>query len=105
MTKTAGIVVLILAAVLGLGWILVANDTQMMKVFGPEREAIRRNTFEQTKSFQDGVTQELRSMQFSYLKAPADQKAGLASVIKHKATQMPAQAMPADLVEFIRTLP
>jgi hypothetical protein len=103
--KTVGLSVLGLLAFLALGWVLVANDTAMLKVFGPARAEIRRETFEQTKSFRDGVIHELRSMQFTYLKATEDQKPGLASVIKHQAVQLQASAMPKDLADFIATLP
>lgn len=93
-----------LLIVLLLGWILMANQLGLSKVFGPAFESTRRQTFEQTKSFRDGNVQELRAMQFEYLQADPAHKAGLAAVIRHKAVGVPADAIPADLQLFLEQI-
>jgi hypothetical protein len=44
-------------------------------------------------------------MQFEYIKAAPEHKAALADVIRHRAAEVPADAMPADLQSFISNLP
>ena len=88
-----------------IGWFLVANDTAMMSVFLPKQEQIRRNTFEQSKAYRQGMVQELQSMQFQYVQADQAHKTALASLIKHRAADFPKDDMPPDLQQFIESLP
>jgi len=88
-----------------IGWILVANDLAMSAFFAPKQEHIRRNTFEQSKAYNDGMAQEIRAMQFEYIKADDKHKAALASVIKHRVAGFPENSLPSDLSIFIRSLP
>jgi hypothetical protein len=66
---------------------------------------VRRNTFEQSKSFRTGAVQELQNMQFEYIKASPEHKRALADIIRHRAVEVPADAMPSDLQSFISNLP
>jgi hypothetical protein len=93
----------LLVALIGL-WILAANSLFMKKVFAPEFEQVRRETFEQSKSYQDGVIQELRSMQFEYLKANPDQQKAMSFIIKHKLAGFPEDKIPSDLLVFVKGL-
>lgn len=94
--------------VIGIGaltWGLTYHELAFTSFFAPKFENVRRNTFEQSKSFRTGAVQELQNMQFEYIKAdPAHQKA-LADVIRHRAVEVPADAMPSDLQAFISNLP
>lgn len=98
-------VVVILAAVGAITWIARSGALAQNALFAPMEERVRRNTFEQSKAYRDGIVQELRSMQFQYLQAKPEHQAGLASVIRHTSAGLPADAIPADLQQFIRTLP
>ncbi len=98
-------VVVILAAVGAITWIARSGALAQNALFAPMEEQVRRNTFEQSKAYRDGVVQELRSMQFQYLKASPEHQAGLAAVIRHASAGLPADAIPADLQQFINTLP
>lgn len=95
----------VLVAFLALLWILQGNDFFMYKFFAPRQEAVRRQVFEQTKSYNQGMIQELQNMQFEYIKT-ADPKAkdALASIILHQAADFPEEKMPADLRAFIQGL-
>lgn len=103
--KIFGLSVLALVGVLALGWIFAGNGLAMMKVFAPATEQVRRETFENSKAYRDGMVQELRAMQFEYQKADDAHKAGMANVIRHRVAGFPEDAIPADLQEFIRELP
>jgi hypothetical protein len=90
--------------VLALIWLAQGNDFFMLKVFAPKYEQVRRETFEQTKSYRQGMIQELQNMQFQYEEADKSHKDALASIILHRAADFPAEDMPTDLRRFIQSL-
>jgi hypothetical protein len=98
-------VFLTLLVVIGLGWVFLANDTAQQKVFSPVQESIRRQTFEQSKAYRQGLVQELQNMQFEYIQADPAHKSALAAIIKHRAADVPADDLPYDLRIFIKELP
>jgi hypothetical protein len=51
------------------------------------------------------MVQELRAMQFEYMKADDAHKAGMANVIRHRMAGFPEDALPYDLKTFIQELP
>lgn len=103
--KAIGLSILVLAGLIGLGWLLAGNNLAMMKVFAPATEQVRRETFENSKAYRDGMVQELRAMQFEYMRADDAHKAGMANVIRHRLAGFPEDALPYDLQQFIKELP
>jgi hypothetical protein len=97
-------IIAVIFCILAITWIAQGNDFFLYKVFGPAREQVRRQTFEETKSYNQGMVQELQNMQFEYIKADKEHKAALASVILHRAADYPEDRMPSDLRDFIRSL-
>ncbi len=100
---TAGLgafIVLILA----LSWIIQGNEFFLYKVFAPKQEQARRETFEQSKAYNDGMVQELQAMQFEYAKADQAHKDALGSVILHKVANYDLEKLPPDLKQFVQTL-
>ena len=98
----------IVGGVVGLGaltWGIAYHELIFTAFFAPKFENVRRNTFEQSKSFQTGAVQELQNMQFEYIKAAPEHKKALSDVIRHRAVEVPADAMPSDLQSFISNLP
>jgi len=98
----------VVGGVLTLGavtWGVAYHDLIFTSFFVPKFENVRRNTFEQSKSFRTGAVQELQNMQFEYIKASPEHKKALADIIRHRAVEVPADAMPADLQSFISNLP
>lgn len=99
--KYAALFVAVLVGMLGLAWIFQGNDFFLYKTFAPKYEAARRDTFEQSKAYNDGMAQELRSMQFQYEQADEAHKAALASVIRHRVAGYDSDRLPADLQAFV----
>ena len=98
----------IVGGVVGTGaiiWGVAYHDLLFTAFFAPKYENVRRNTFEQSKSFRTGAIQELQNMQFEYIRSDAEHKAALADIIRHRAAEIPEDAMPADLQSFISNLP
>lgn len=94
-----------LIAFLGLIWILQGNDFFMYKYFAPKYANAQREVFEGTKSYNQGMIQELQNMQFTYHAAKdSSAKEALASDILHRVADFPDDKLPADLRSFIQKL-
>lgn len=105
--KVSSIVVAVLGFfvfVLGMAWIVQGNEFFLYRYFAPKQEAIRREVFEQSKAYNQGMIQELQNMQFEYVKVAPESKEALASIILHRAADYPLDKMPADLRSFIEGL-
>jgi hypothetical protein len=99
-----GIGLAALMLVLGLTWVGQGNDFFLYKVFAPKYEQARRETFEQSKAYNDGMVQEIRAMQYQYVQADASHKQALASIILHRLAGYPEENLPGDLRAFVSTL-
>lgn len=99
-----GLAVLAIVLIFGLTWVVQGNDFFLYQVFAPKYEGVRRQTFEQTKSYNQGMVQELQNMQFQYVQANDEQKQALASVILHRAADYDESKMPPDLRTFVQQL-
>ena len=51
------------------GWLVEGNNFLLFKFFAPREEAVRRQTFEESKAYNDGMAQELSAMELDYVKA------------------------------------
>lgn len=96
-----GIIVIVF---FGFLWILQGNDFFLYKVFAPKYEATRRQVFEQSKAYNQGMIQELQNMQFEYAQADQAHKDALASIIIHRAADYDESRLPSDLRDFINKL-
>jgi hypothetical protein len=53
--------------------------------FAPRYEAVRRNTFEQSRAFNEGMAQELQGMWRDYVHTTSpDEKAAIRSLVQHR---------------------
>lgn len=103
--KEFGIGLLIVILLLGFVWLIQGNDFFLYKTFAPKYEQVRRETFEQSKAYNQGMVQELQNMQFKYVsEKDPEAKAALASIILHRAADYPLEAMPTDLRAFVEKL-
>lgn len=106
MKSAVGAVIGTIIGIFVLAWIVQGNDFFMYKYFGPKYEQQRREIFEQSRAFNQGMVQELQNMQFEYMKATPQQKEALASIILHRSSgyNLNDQIVPADLRSFIEQL-
>ena len=78
------------------------TDFFLYKTFSPRREAVRREVFEQSKAYRDGLMQELRSAQIDYAKATSpQQKQAVGALVLHDVAGF-GGALPPDLDDFVR---
>jgi hypothetical protein len=89
---------------LGIVWVAQGSDFFLFKVFAPKEEQVRREVFEQSKAYNEGMVQELQSMMFEYAKATPEQKDALASIILHRVAGYDVDKLPSDLREFVLQL-
>ncbi len=97
----------IVGSVVGIGalfWVGTAHDLIFTSFFAPKYENVRRKTFEQSKSFRTGAVTELQNMQFEYIRSDAEHKVALKDIIIHRSAEVPEDAMPQDLYNFIQSL-
>lgn len=99
-----GSVIGVIVLILGLSWVFTGNDFFLYKVFAPKQEQVRREVFEQSKAYNQGMVQELQNMQFEYVKATPDQQKALASIILRRAADYDDNKLPADLYAFVKQL-
>lgn len=102
--KNVGYVLLVVIALLAVTWIIEGNNFFLYKYFAPRTEAVRRQVFEQSKAYNQGMIQELQNMQFEYIKADSEHKKALKGIILHRAADYDVNKMPADLRDFIESL-
>lgn len=87
--------------VLGLAWVTTGNAFFLYRYFAPKTEAVRRQVFEQTKSYNQGMIQELQNMRFQYEQADEAHKAALGDLILHRAADYDEDKLPVDLRVFV----
>lgn len=99
-----GVVLCGIVVLAGIGWAVQGNDFFMYRAFAPRYEQVRRETFEQSKAYNQGMIQELQNMQFQYEQADDAHKAALASIILHRAADYDDGRLPPDLYQFVQRL-
>jgi len=102
--RELGLGIAAVIALLALTWVLQGNHFFLYKYFASKQEQVRREVFEQSKAYNQGVIQELQNMQFEYEKAAPEHKAALASIILHRAADYDENKLPSDLRVFISNL-
>jgi len=96
--------VIALLSIIGLLVIIFAVQGEsffMYKLFAGRTEQVRREVFEQSKAYNQGMIQELQNMQFEYLKATKEQQAGLKSIILHRVADYDVNKLPTHLQAFV----
>ena len=94
----------VLVAMAAIAFLIQGTDFFLYKTFAPRREAVRREVFEQSKAYRDGLMQELRSAQIDYAKAASpQQKQAIGSLVLHDAAGFGGD-LPPDLDVFVRTV-
>lgn len=86
-------------------WALALHSVVFQSVFAPMFENVNRQVFENTKSYNQGMIQELQNMQFEYLRSTDKEgKAAMATVILQRAADFPPERLPLDLRSFIENI-
>jgi hypothetical protein len=89
---------------IALALILVFLSFFVFRFFSPRMEQVRRDTFEESKAYNEGMAQELRRMQLEYMRATPEQQEALASVILHQMAGYDSSKLPHDMQCFLNDL-
>jgi hypothetical protein len=92
------------AAICFVALMISGLDFNIYKFFAPKYEQVRRNTFEQSQAYNEGMRRDLESLRNQYLTAtdPAA-KAALKATFVHRAEGYPNE-LPADLQSFYNSI-
>lgn len=94
---TLGIVVL----VEGVQFLAQGSDYFLYRLFAPRQEAVRREVFEQSRAFNEGMAQELWDMQVQYNRAEPNGRAALRSIILHRVAGYDMTRLDPGLLGFV----
>jgi hypothetical protein len=89
-----------LAAVFGLEYF----DLITTKFFAPRHEAIRRETFEQSKAYNQGTIQEIENLYLEYGKASEEHKKAIGSIVLHRLADFDKSKLSPELQQFVSKL-
>jgi hypothetical protein len=104
MIKYIFIVIGLLLLIIIIPWLLKSHDLFWNSFWNPKEEQVRREVFEQTKSYKQGMIQDLRNMQFEYVQAKPEHKSALRSIILHRSADFHVSDLPSDLQTFLSSL-
>jgi hypothetical protein len=68
--------------------------------FNPKYEAVRRQTFEQSRAFNEGMVRDLQNLRLQYLNATPEGKSALRATILHRFSVYDKGELPAELRSF-----
>lgn len=80
-----GLVVGLLVVGLGVDWAATGNDFILYQYFAPKYEQVRRETFEQSRAFNEGMAQELTGMWRDFQhSSDQGEKDAIRSLVQHR---------------------
>lgn len=97
-------VIAMFSIIISIGFIAQGTDFFMYKFFAPKYENVRRETFENTKSYIQGTIQDMRSFQREYVSADDNQKNALKTIFNHRFADFPEDKIPNDLKDFVNQM-
>lgn len=102
MLKAIGIGVAAVLGLLALTWLVQGNDFFLYQAFAPKYEQVRRDTFEQSHAYRQGMVQNLHALQSDYIRATPVQRGGLATIVEQRVGDVSdPETLPADVRAFV----
>lgn len=103
--KTVVLWVLGIVGCIVLAFALELGGLEWKKFFGPKHEAVRREVFKQTRSYNEGKEQELIKYRLEYLRAETDaEKTAIASTIRHAFADYDENLLSEELRRFLHDI-
>lgn len=97
----------VLVVILGLSWLVQGNEFFLYRYFAPKTEAVRREVFETSRAFNEGMVRDFENLRVQYVQtADPDAKEVLATTILRRSAgyDLDDPIVPADLRSFISRL-
>lgn len=84
---------------------LTFSGQEWRRFFAPRSEAIRREVFEETRSYNQAKLQELANYRLQYMQADdQSDKDAIASTIQLRFSDYDGQRMPIELEQFLKEI-
>lgn len=90
-----------IAALVSLVFLFESVEVKRAKTFDPLHEEARRETFEQSRAYREGIAQDLQSMQIEYARSTPDQKETIESVVLDRYAGAPMDAFSVSQQAFL----
>ena len=94
------VAILLLAA----SWLVQGNEFFLAKFFLARHEQVRRQVFEESKAYNQGMAQTLMQYKMQYDQASDEVKVALRSSILHQMADYDADKLPPYLASWLREL-
>ena len=95
-----GIIVIVLLIVLA--FFMELGGLEWNKFFAPKHEAVRREVFKETRSYNEAKLQDLAKYRLQYLEADNEaSKSAIASTVKHMFADYDRSKLPTELSTFL----
>lgn len=91
-----------MALLIALAFALKLGGLQWQKFFAPRHEAVRRQVFKQTRSYNESKTQDLVRFRLQYMQSDAAGQAALKPTIRLMFADYDASLLPTELASFLR---
>lgn len=72
--------------------------------YAPLGEQVRRETFEQSRAFHEGMVRDLENLRLEWARGDAAQKAAVASIARHRLADVPDDILTPSLRAWRREL-
>lgn len=82
----------------------MGEDFFLFRMFAPKYEAVRRETFEQSKAYNQGQTQQLARYYDEYSHADKGHKDAIRSIVLHEFADYDDSKLPSYLQQFLTSL-
>ena len=89
---------------IGAGFLVHGTDFILYKTFAPRFENVRREVFENTKSYNQGMVMQVRNYKMSFETASPEHREALRQSIVHSTADYDVDKLPADLRVWIAQL-
>ena len=87
-----------------IGFAAEGTNFFLYKFWAPKQENVRREVFENTKSYKQGMQQDVENFAFQYAQADSSAKQALAAVILHRVADYDINQLSPEMKEFISKL-
>ncbi len=101
--KLIGLGITVLVLIMALDWIIQGHNFFLYQYFAPKQEAVRRQTYEQTKSYRQGSVQRLNTLCTQVADTDAGHKPMLNDIIKQEFAEWDINDVPAYLHSCLAT--
>lgn len=81
--------------------LLTAGIFGIRKVLLPAEEQLRRDVYEESKSYRDGTIRDLDNLRLEWLRASEVHKKAIAETARHRAADFPRADLPERIREWL----